>query len=114
VIALSKLAMSDQCHDGITSWHASQVEGLVALTGSAGSSPVSGNAKTPIIVGVFRFPDGERTIQAHHSKCIAKGNLRWHDKANRGFVRPQTLGISRLKARKYRWAFKAQRTNSKR
>jgi hypothetical protein len=42
VTVLSQLAMSNQRHDGITCWYSSQVEGLVAFTGSAGSSPVSG------------------------------------------------------------------------
>ncbi len=42
VTVLSQVAIPDQRHDGITSWHSSQVEGLVAFTGSAGSSPVSG------------------------------------------------------------------------
>jgi hypothetical protein len=42
VIDLSQVAIPDQRHDGITSWQASQVEGLVPITGSAGSIPVSG------------------------------------------------------------------------
>jgi hypothetical protein len=29
VTVISKVAMSDQCHDGIMLWHSSQVEGLV-------------------------------------------------------------------------------------
>jgi hypothetical protein len=33
VPVLSKLAMSDQRHSGITSWHSSQVEGLVPVMG---------------------------------------------------------------------------------
>jgi len=33
VDVLSKLAMSDQRHDGITRWHSSQVEGLVPVKG---------------------------------------------------------------------------------
>jgi hypothetical protein len=37
-------------------WQTRQVEGLVALTGSAGSSPVSGTAKALIIQGFLRFP----------------------------------------------------------
>ena len=44
VPVISKLAMSDQRHNGITSWHSSQVEGLVGFISRAGSSPVSGTA----------------------------------------------------------------------
>jgi hypothetical protein len=50
VLVFSKLAMSDQRHDGITCWHSSQVEGLVTFTGRAGSSPVSGTCNEWVYV----------------------------------------------------------------
>jgi hypothetical protein len=50
VLVIYELAMSDQCHNGITGWHSSQVEGLVGFISRAGSSPVSGTQGTSTLI----------------------------------------------------------------
>src|SRR5436309_488295 len=44
-LVIWQLATSSQCEPYANNWQTRQVEGLVALTGSAGSSPVSGTLK---------------------------------------------------------------------
>ena len=74
VTVLSKVAIPDQRHDGITSWHSSQVEGLVALTSSAGSSPVSGIQAGQ---GVTANPDLLPCCAEKKSSAILLHPLEW-------------------------------------
>jgi hypothetical protein len=57
VTVLSQVAIPDQHHHNIATWQTLYLEGLVALTSSAGSSPVSGTVKSLANAGLFAFPE---------------------------------------------------------